>query len=53
LCHLATGYVPATWHQIKVVFIPKPGRNSYGGPRGFRPISLRWFLLKTKERLDF
>ena len=26
---LATGYVPAMWRQVKVVFIPKPGRNSY------------------------
>ena len=25
---LATGYVPAVWRQIKVVFISKPGRNS-------------------------
>jgi hypothetical protein len=37
---LATGYVVAIWHQVKVVFIPKPGRNSYNGPRDFRPISL-------------
>jgi hypothetical protein len=51
LCHLATGYLPATWHQIKVVFIPKPGSNSYGGPMDFRPISLVSFLPKAKERL--
>jgi hypothetical protein len=25
---LATGYVPMAWHQVKVVFIPKPGRNT-------------------------
>jgi len=48
---LATGYVPALWHQAKVVFIPKPGRSSYCGPRDFRPISLTSFLLKTMERL--
>jgi hypothetical protein len=30
---LATGYVPAMWHQV--VFIPKPGRNSYCEPRDF------------------
>ena len=24
---LATGYVPAMWRQVKVVFIPKVGRN--------------------------
>jgi len=40
---LVTGYVPAIWHQFKVVFIPKPIRNSYCGPRDFRPISLKSF----------
>jgi hypothetical protein len=30
---LATGYVPTIWHLVKVVFIPKPGRDSYGGPK--------------------
>jgi hypothetical protein len=48
---LAMGYVPAIWHQVKVVFIPKPGKNSYTGPRDFRLISLTSFLLKTLERL--
>ena len=43
---LVTGNVPATWQQVRVVFIPKPGRNSYSGP-----ISLTSFLLKTMERL--
>jgi hypothetical protein len=36
---------------MKVVFIPKPGRDSYSGPRDYRPISLTSFLLKTMERL--
>jgi len=48
---LATGYVPALWRQAKVVFIPKPGRSSYCGPKDFRSISLTSFLLKTMERL--
>jgi hypothetical protein len=47
---LATGYVPAMWRQVKVVFIPKPSRNSYCGPKDFRPISLTSFLLKTMDR---
>jgi hypothetical protein len=47
---LATGYVPAMWRQVKVVFIPKPGRNSYSGRRDYRPISLTSLLLKTMER---
>ena len=48
---LATGYVPAIWQQVKVVFTPKPGRNSYSGPRDYKPISLTSFLLKTMDRL--
>jgi len=48
---LATGYVPALWCQTKVVFIHKPGRSSYCGPRDFRPISLTSFLFKTIDRL--
>jgi len=30
---LATGYIQAIWHQVKVVFISKHSRNSYCGPR--------------------
>ena len=48
---LATGYVPAIWHQVKAVFIPEPGTHSYIGPRDFAPISLRPFLLTTTNRL--
>jgi hypothetical protein len=48
---LAAGYVPKAWRQVKVVFIPKPGRNTYSGPKDYRPISLTLFLLKTMERL--
>ena len=48
---LVTGYIPALWCQVKVVFIPKPGRSSYCGPRDFRPNILTSFLLKTMERL--
>jgi len=48
---LVTGYVPATRRQIRVVFIPRPSRNSYGGPKDFRPINLISFLLKTMESL--
>jgi hypothetical protein len=42
--------VPPAWRQVKV-FIPKPGRNTYCGPKDYRPISLTSFLLKTMERL--
>jgi hypothetical protein len=43
---VSTGYVPAIYRQVKVVFIPKPSRNSYSGRRDYRPISLTSFLLK-------
>jgi hypothetical protein len=48
---LATGYVPIAWCQVKVMFIHKPGKAIYGGPKDYRPISLTSFLLKTIERL--
>ena len=50
---LATGYVPAIWCQVKAVFIPKPGRNSYGRPRDFTPISLTSFLQWRDWWIDF
>jgi hypothetical protein len=43
---VVTGCVLAIWGQVKVVFIPKPGCNSYSGRRDFRPINLTLFLLK-------
>jgi hypothetical protein len=48
---LVTGYVPAISRWVKVVFIPKPSRNSYARPKNFRPISLTSFLLTTMNRL--
>ena len=48
---LLTGYVPAMWRQVKVVFIPEPSRYSRSRPRDFRLISPTLFLLKTMERL--
>jgi hypothetical protein len=33
LACLSTGYVPAIWRQVRVVFIPKPNRTSYSRPR--------------------
>ncbi|XP_063980958.1 uncharacterized protein LOC135164491 [Diachasmimorpha longicaudata] len=39
------------WREVKVVFIPKPGKCSYGNAKAYRPISLSSFLWKTLERL--
>jgi hypothetical protein len=48
---LAIGYVPNTWRQVKLVFIPKTGWSSYTRPKNFRPVILISFLLRTMERL--
>ena len=48
---LVHGYIPEVWRESKVVFIPKPGKETYDTPKSFRPISLTSFLLKTLERL--
>jgi hypothetical protein len=50
LACLATGSAPAKWCQVKVLFKPKPSRDSYGRPKYFRPISLT-SLLKAVGRL--
>jgi hypothetical protein len=50
---LATGSVPGTWSHVKLLLIPMPGRDSYGGHKDYRPISLTSFLLKTMERQIF
>jgi hypothetical protein len=48
---LVTSYVPTTWRELMVVFIPEPVRNSNCGYMDFRPISITSFLLKTMEKL--
>lgn len=48
---LAHGYIPKKWREVKVIFIPKPGKSDYSNPRSYRPISLTSFVLKTLERL--
>ncbi|XP_063975107.1 uncharacterized protein LOC135161459 [Diachasmimorpha longicaudata] len=39
------------WREVRVAFIPKPGKCSYDNAKAYRPISLSSFLLKTLERL--
>lgn len=48
---LAHRYIPLKWREVKIIFIPKPGRSDYTQAKAFRPISLTSFLLKTLERL--
>lgn len=44
-------HTPKRWRETKVIFLPKPGKDSYDIPKSYRPISLSNFLLKTLERL--
>jgi hypothetical protein len=46
LCN-ATGYVPSSWTAVSIIFIPKPGHNSYIQVNLFHPINLMFFPLKT------
>jgi hypothetical protein len=41
---LAYGYIPPAWRAVRVIFIPKPGRDSYELDESFRPISLTSFF---------
>ena len=45
------GFTPKKWRETKVIFLPKPGKDSYDIPKAYRPISLSNFLLKALERL--
>ena len=45
------GYTPKAWKKTKVIFISKPGKESYDKPKSFRPISLSNYFLKGLERL--
>lgn len=44
-------YAPKSWRVARVVFIPKPGKDSYQVKPEWRPISLTLFFLKTLERV--
>jgi hypothetical protein len=48
---MAYVFVPTAWRQVKVTFIPKPGKLDYTEAKAYRPISLSSFLLKTMEKL--
>ncbi|XP_021965805.1 uncharacterized protein LOC110861000 [Folsomia candida] len=48
---LTFGYTPLKWRESRVVFLPKPGKESYERASAWRPICLTSFLLKTLEKL--
>lgn len=42
---------PRSWQEVKVIFIPKPGKQTYAEADAYRPISLTSILLKIMERI--
>jgi hypothetical protein len=48
---LAWGYIPISWRQVKVTFIPKPGKANYTEAKAYHPNSLSSFMLKMMEKL--
>jgi hypothetical protein len=48
---MAYGFIPIAWRQVKVTFIPKPGKLGNTEAKTYRPIILSSFLLKTMEKL--
>ena len=50
-CCLHFQYTPVTWRLTNVVFIPKPGKDTYLSSKSYRPICLSDYFLKGLERL--
>lgn len=48
---IALSHIPLPWREVKVAFIPKPGKATYSEAKSFRPISLTSFILKALEKL--
>jgi hypothetical protein len=48
---LPRGYIPKAWRQVKVTFIPKPGKANYTKAKAYHPISISSFMLKIMEKL--
>ncbi len=48
---IATGQIPKSWQDMRVVFIPKAGKSDYSLAKAYRPITLSNFLLKGLERI--
>lgn len=47
---LLNSYIPKNWMRIKVIFLPKPGKDECD-PKSYRGISLMSFILKLLEKL--
>jgi hypothetical protein len=45
------GFIHTAWRQVKVIFLPKPGKLDYTEAKAYRPIILSPSLLKRMEKL--
>ena len=50
-CMITMKYIPQVWIESEIIFIPKPGKESYTEPRSFRPITLQSFTFKATEKM--
>ena len=50
-CCLHFHYTPLAWRLTNVVFIPKPGKDTYLSAKSYSPICLSDYFLKGLERL--
>ncbi len=48
---IEVGYTPIVWREMKVIYIPKPGKPDYSIPKAYRPITLSSYLLKGMEKV--
>ena len=48
---LCLRYTPKLWTETKIIWLPKPDKDSYVKAKSFRPIALSNFFLKGLERL--
>jgi len=48
---LKLAYTPTCWREMKVIFLPKPGKDTYDEVKSYRPITLSSFLFKGLERI--
>ncbi len=48
---IASGKLPSWWKKMRVVFLPKAGKEDYAAAKSYRPITLSNFVLKGLERI--
>ena len=44
------GVLPECFKEVRIIFIPKPGRDDYSVAKAHRPISLMNFMMKIMEK---